>query len=473
MSTYAQGGLMLITDTLRLDAALLRAQLTGALVLPGDEGWDIARQAWNLAVDQRPTAVAMPETVEDVVTVVNFAREHGLRVAAQGTGHNASALAGLEDTILVKTSEMRSVAIDAEARRARVQAGALWADVAVPAGAQGLAALAGSSHDVGVVGYSLGGGLSWLARKYGLATNSITAIEIVTADGRLVRTDAEHEPDLFWALRGGGGNFGVVTELELELHPVAEVYAGMLVWPWERSAEVIDVWRTWTATAPDEITTSMRILQVPPLPDIPEPLRGRQIVVIDGAYVGDEAGGSEVLQALRELGPEMDTFEMIPTAGLLALHMDPPEPVPARGGHMMLGELTSEAIDAFVAAGGPGSGSNLLMLELRQLGGAVGRSGEGHGALDRLDGDFALFGVGMVMEPGAAEAIGRTLDGVFAAMAPWDAGTAYLNFAEEPIDTSVAYSGEAYERLQAIKARYDASDVFRANHPIAPATSGS
>jgi hypothetical protein len=215
------------------------------------------------------------------------------------------------------------------------------------------------------------------------------------------------------------------------------------------------------------------MLQVPPLPDIPEPVRGRQLMVIDGAYLGDEAGGREVLQALRELGPEIDTFEMIPPAGLLALHMDPPEPVPARGGHMMLRGLTSEAIEAFVAAGGPGSGSSLLMLELRQLGGAVGRSGEGHGALDRLDGDFALFGVGMVMEPRAYEAIGRTLDEVLTAMAPWDAGTAYLNFAEEPTDASVAYSGEAYARLQAIRARYDAGDLFRANHPIAPAATAA
>src|SRR3954449_7578465 len=193
-------------------AATLRERLTGDYVTPEDSHWDEARMAWNLAVDQRPAAVAIPETVDDIVEVVNYARENGLRVAGQSTGHNAHPLAeGLEHTVLIKTHRMRAVRIDAAARVARVEPGTLWADVTQPANEFGLAPLAGSSHDVGVTGYVLGGGISWLARKYGLATNNIVAIEIVNAEGEQVRTSAVENSDLFWALRGGGGSFGIVT----------------------------------------------------------------------------------------------------------------------------------------------------------------------------------------------------------------------------------------------------------------------
>jgi hypothetical protein len=457
---------MLRDATTTFDAGSLRARLTGSFVLPSDPDWDHARQAWNLAVDQRPAAVAIPESVEDVIAVVRFARERGLRVAAQGTGHNACAIETLEDTVLLKTSAMRGVEIDADGRRARVQAGALWADVAVPASEAGLAALAGSSHDVGVVGYSLGGGLSWLARKHGLAANSILAVELVTPDGRLVRADADHEPDLFWAIRGGGGNFGVVTALELRLFPVERVYAGMVAFPWERATEVLQTWREWTDTVPDEVTSSGRILQFPPLPDIPEPLRGRKLVVVEVAYLGDEAEGDRIIAPLRALGPEMDTFAMITPAELLQLHMDPPAPVPGRGGHVMLGGLSAEAIDAFVAVAGPGSGSTLLSVELRQLGGALARPAVNAGALDSFDGRFALFGVGIAMGPEAVAAIEATLADVRRTLAMWTAGRPYLNFAEEPTDTRTAYPAETYERLQAIRAAHDPDEVMVANHPI-------
>jgi FAD/FMN-containing dehydrogenase len=459
---------MYSTTTTALDFSQLRQRLMGAVTVPGDAAWDTARQAWNLAVDQRPVAVAEPETVADVVMIVDFARERGLRVAAQGTGHNAAAIASLHDTILVRTHRMRVVEIDADARRARAQAGALWADVAVPASEQGLAALAGSSHDVGVVGYSLGGGLSWMARKHGLAANSVTAIQLVTAEGRVVVADAHHEPDLFWALRGGGGNFGVVTAIEFELYPVAEIYAGMLAFPWERSREVLRAWREWTRTAPEEITTSARILQVPALPDIPEMVRGRALVVIDGAYIGDEADGAELLAPLRALGAEIDTFAMIPPAGLLGIHMDPPAPVPATGDGALLDVVPGEAIDSLVAAAGPGSGSPLLMVELRHLGGALARAGDGHGAVATLEGDFAFFAVGMALDADMAAAVDAHVDVVKQALCEWDAGRRYLNFSERPMDTRRAYSSAAYRRLQAVKTLVDPNDVFRANHPIAP-----
>jgi hypothetical protein len=459
---------MYSTTTTALDFSQLRQKLMGAVTVPGDAAWDEARQAWNLAVDQRPVAVAEPETVADVVAVVDFARERGLRVAAQGTGHAAAAMTSLQNTILVKTHRMRVVEIDADARRARAQAGAMWADVAGPAAEHGLAALAGSSHDVGVVGYSLGGGLSWLARKLGLAANSVTAIQLVTSDGRVVVTDAHHDPDLFWALRGGGGNFGVVTAIEFELYEIAEVYAGMLAFPWERAREVLRAWRDWTRTAPEEITTAARILQVPPLPTIPEPFRGRGLVVIDGAYLGDEAGAIEALAALRALGPEVDTFAMMPPDQLLTIHMDPPEPVPNSGDGALLDVVPAEAIDSLVHVAGPESGSPLLMVELRHLGGALARPGEGHGAVATMEGDYALFAVGMAPDAETAAIVDAHVDLVKTALCEWDAGRRYLNFSERPIDTRRAYTAAAYRRLQAVKTLVDPDDMFRANHPIAP-----
>jgi FAD/FMN-containing dehydrogenase len=459
---------MYSTTTTALDFSQLRQKLMGAVTAPGDAAWDEARQAWNLSVDQRPVAVAEPETVADVVAIVDFARERGLRVAAQGTGHAAGAMTSLQNTILVKTHRMRVVEIDADARRARAQAGAMWADVAGPAAEHGLAALAGSSHDVGVVGYSLGGGLSWLARKLGLAANSVTAIQLVTSDGRVVVTDAHHDPDLFWALRGGGGNFGVVTAIEFELYEVAEVYAGMLAFPWERAREVLRAWRDWTRSAPEEITTAARILQVPPLPEIPEPFRGRGLVVIDGAYLGDEADAIEALAPLRALGPEVDTFATMAPDQLLTIHMDPPGPVPYSGDGALLDVVPAEAIDALVHVAGSESGSPLLMVELRHLGGALARAGEGHGAVATMEGDYAMFALGMAPDAATAAIVDEHVDLVKTALCEWDAGRRYLNFSERPIDTRRAYTAAAYRRLQAVKTLVDPDDMFRANHPIAP-----
>ena len=285
-----------------------------------------------------------------------------MRVALAGVG---------EDTLLLKTGRMTGAEVDAENRRARVGAAAKWRDVSALASPRGLAALSGSSAEVGVVGYTLGGGQGWLARKHGLACNSVLAAEVVTADGQLVRADHEHEPDLFWALRGGGGNFGAVTALEFELYPVAELYAGMFAWPWERTADVLHAWREWVPSLPDELSTWARILQVPPLPDIPEPVRGRQLVVVEAAYLGAQEPGRELLRPLRDLGPELDTFAVVPPAVLGQLHMDPEDPVPFAQGGQLLDELPPAAIDAIVEAAGPGSGSPLLSLELRQLGGAL------------------------------------------------------------------------------------------------------
>jgi FAD/FMN-containing dehydrogenase len=457
------------TQTLDAQVLALRARLSGDFVLPSDAGWDEARLAWNLAADQHPAAVALPESAGDVVAVVQFAREAGLRVAPQGTGHNATAIATLADTILLKTERMRGVEVDPVERFARVEAGVTWGEVTAAVSEHGLAALAGSSHDVGVIGYSLGGGLSFLARKHGLSASSVRAIELVTADGEFRRVDAGNDPDLFWALRGGGGSFGAVTAIEIRLYDIPTVYAGMLAFPWERSSEVLHAWRELAPTLPDEMTTVGRILQLPPLPDLPELLRGRKLVLVEAIYIGDEADGVALLEPLRALGPEIDTVATIPTAGLQMLHMDPPEPVPGASDAAMLDDLTPEAIDTIVELAGPGSDSPLLSLEFRQLGGELAVPRDHHGARGTFPGRYLMFGVGIAAGPEVTAAIVSHAGRIKESLSGLHSASGYLNFAEHPSDAAGFYDDESYGRLRAIKAGYDPKDLFRANHPIPPA----
>jgi hypothetical protein len=417
--------------------------------------------------------VARPGDADEVAAVVSYARESGLRVAVQAEGHSAGALAGVgEGTLLLKTGRMTGAEIDADSRRARVGAGAKWQDVSALASPQGLAGLSGSSAEVGIVGYTLGGGHGWLARKHGLACNSVVGAEVVTADAELVRANLENEPDLFWALRGGGGNFGVVTALEFELYPVPDLYAGMFAWPWERTTDVLHAWREWVSGLPDEMGTWARILQVPPLPDVPEPVRGRALVVVEAAYLGAEEAASELLRPLRDLEPELDTFAAVPPAALGYLHMDPEDPVPFAMSGQLLDELPAAAIDAIVEAAGPDSGSPLLSLELRLLGGALMQAPPNAGALASLDHAFLTLGVGMVMDPDMAPAVNGRLDLVSNALDPWDSGVTYANFIDVPTDTRMFYPREAFDRLQEVKARYDRDDLLRANHPIPCAAAG-
>jgi FAD/FMN-containing dehydrogenase len=438
---------------------------TECLVLPHDPTWDEARLAWNLAVDQLPAAVALPESAEEVAGVIRWARTRGLRIAPQGTGHGAAAMGSLAHTVLVKTERMRGIEIDPEARRARVEAGVLWAEVSEAAAEHGLAALAGTSPDVGVVGYTLGGGISWLARRHGLAANSVVAVELVNADGELVRADAENEPELFWALRGGGGAFGVVTALEFGLYEISEVYAGVLFFPIERGTEVLRAWRRWIEVVPDDVTSVGRFLQFPPIPDLPEPLRGGSFLVLEATYLGDEAAAAELLRPLREIRPMMDTFATIPVEKLSSLHMDPEHPVPGVGDGMLLGDFDDEAIDALVAAAGAGSGSPLLSVEVRHLGGALSRREPGQGAL-AIDAGFAMFAVGSSITAEMGAAMRAHVEVVQSALAKWDAGRDYLSFTERREKGERFFGDATYRRLQMVKAQVDPEDVFRSNHPI-------
>jgi hypothetical protein len=286
----------------------------------------------------------------------------------------------------LKLSELTGVTVDPERKVASVVGGTLWGDVVAAAAPHGLAALHGSAPDVAVAGYVLGGGLSFYARRHGLASNSVRAVDVVTADGSLVRADADTNADLFWAVRGGGGNFGVVVRIELDLIPMADPTAGMLLWDRERAPEVIRAWVGWTRDLPDSVTTSMRVMSFPPLPELPPFLSGRQIVVMDGAIVEDAERAAELLAPLRALGPEMDTFAPLPLPGVTEIHMDPPGPAPAVSDHAVLTDIDDTTIEALLQLVGPGTTTPLLMAELRHLGGALAEPADGGAPVLRRDG---------------------------------------------------------------------------------------
>jgi FAD binding domain/Berberine and berberine like len=449
----------------------LASAVAGKVVLPEHAGFDEARRAWNLAVDQQPAAVAFPESPQDVAAVVLFAREFGLRVAAQGTGHSAGPLGSLQDTILLKTERMRGVSIDPARRTARVEAGTVWLEVVAAAAQHGLAALAGSSPDVGVVGYTVGGGISVLAREYGLAANHVSAIELVTADGRLVRADREHEPDLLWALRGGGGSFGIVTAIEFELFPITQAYAGILWYPIERGPEVLHAWRELTQSdLPDELTTIGRFLNLPPVPEIPEPVRGKSFAIIEAYHLGDPADADKLLAPLRALGPLNDTITTVQMPALSHMRMDPEQPVPAAGDGLVIDHLPADALDAFVEVAGANARFPLVSIELRHLGGELRRTRPEHGALSSIDADYAMGAVGTVPTPELQAPVRTQVQAIKDALAPWAARHMYLNFAETQQPTASFWTEQAYHRLRRVKTAIDPDDVIRANHPIPPAT---
>jgi len=453
----------------RTGVQALRATCGGAVHLPGDAGYDAARMAWNVAVSLKPAAVAYPASTAEVSELVRVAAAAGLQLTTQSTGHNASPLGDLADVVLVKTSAMTGVAIDPSAGVATAAAGALWLDVVEAAAAHGLTVLHGSSPDVGVLGYSLGGGMGWYARALGMQTSAVTGATVVVADGSVVHVSASENADLFWAIRGGGGNFGIVTELEFRTFPFSDTYAGVLMWDWQHAERVLRTWADWAVTAPNEVTTSFRILQLPPIPEIPEPFRGRNWVVIDGAVLADDAAAAEIIAPLRDLDPELDTFARVPTASLIRLHMDPEGPTPVVTASALLGSMPSDAIDAFLDAAGPDSDSMLTIAELRQLGGVLADPAENGGAVSHLEGQFLCFAAAIAPTPEVGRLGAQQSQHLASTLDPWATGREYLNFAERSIDTSRGYEPNTWLRLREIKRGWDPDCVFLGNHAIPPA----
>lgn len=449
-----------------LPAARLRALCGGAVHLPGDPSYDMARTPWNLLAADHPAAVTYPAFPDEVAEVLRAASTLGLRVAAQGTGHGAPPLAGrLSDAVLLRTSAMNELVVDPVGRTARVGAGALWGDLAEAAGVHGLAGLHPSSPDVGVVGYSIGGGIGWYARRLGLQCNAVTAVELVLADGTFVRATEDSDAELFWAVRGGGTPLGVVCALEFRLFPLETVVAGFLAWEGSRAETVLPRWVEWCADAPEDATTAFRLVDVPDDDAMPSQVRGRRMVVVDGAVLGDDATAARVLAPLRALHPEVDTIERVPASSLVRLHLDPEGPTPAYASSTLVSALPDQAVEAILEATGPASGTTLTVAELRQLGGALARPAPDAGVLASLDGSFLALGLGLDPAGGDWERQREDAARFLAAVEPWATGRAYLPMLDDSVDTRKAFSPDVHARLSAIRRSADPHGLFMAPHP--------
>jgi hypothetical protein len=445
----------------------LRARCAGAVLAPADDGYDTARSAFNVRFDQRPALVVAAESVDDVVAGVRFAAALGLRVAVQATGHGPARTAD-EGTLLIVTSRMTDVVVDPARRVARISAGARWSDVLGPAQQHGLAPLLGSTTHVGAVGYTLGGGFGWLGRHHGLCSDSVRSFDLVTADGQEVHASPTLQPELFWALKGGGaGTLGVVVGMEIDLYPVSDVYAGSLFYPAELAPEVIRRWREWVADMPEEMTSSVVMFNFPPLEMVPEPLRGRSFVIVRGCWSGDDLGrGQELVdrwRAWRE--PAMDMFGPMPFAAADSISMDPTDPMPAMVSTEWLETLDDEALDIVLRATypEPGAPPTLLFAEIRHAGGAVRRkAADAANDLGRT-GEFLLELVGVPPFPDAGYWLEAHLRLTRDALAPFVTGAAYLNFTEgeEKVRRGAsAFSPENLRRMQKLKAWVDPDDRF-------------
>ncbi|MDQ0787853.1 nuclear transport factor 2 family protein [Streptomyces sp. B3I8] len=449
--------------------AALAAQITGPVFGPEDEGFAAECAPFNLAVTHRPRVVVGARDSADVQAAVRFAARRGLPVAVMATGHQA--ILAADDAVLITTHRMAQVSIDPTSRTARVAAGARWQHVIDAATPHGLAPLNGSSPLVGVVGYTLGGGLSpTMGRAHGWAADHVTSLEVVTADGALRFVDATSEPDLFWALRGGKSNFGVVTAMEFALFPVEQLWAGGLFFDGADAAAVLHAYARVTAGAPDELSSSIALLRLPALPGVPPFLADRFAVHVRVSYLGPEADAARLVAPLRAAAPVLvDTLGPMPYASFAQIHNDPADPAPFMERTAMLGSLTGDAVDEILAAAGPTADCPVHFVELRHLGGALGRAADN--AVGHRDARFALWVVG-VGAPDAFTAMNAYADELLQRMRPWSTGGRYLNFmaAQDTgvLDVSAAYDAPDYRRLRGIKRRFDPDNLFRLNHNIPP-----
>ena len=440
-----------MTTQTATDLDHLRAVVAGAVIAPEDPGWDAARAAWNLLADQRPALIVQAVDADDVVEAVRFARARDLRITAQSTGHHAAALGSLAGTVLIRTARMNDVAVDPAAQTALAGAGARWSDVIAAAAPHGLTGLHGFSTGVGVAGYVLGGGLGWLARSHGLASDRVRSFEVVTADGERRHVDARHEPELFWALRGGGGAGVIVTSIELELVELREAYAGALLWPMARAGEVAHAYREWIRTVPDTLTSSLRLMHFPPLPELPEALRGRALAQLTLAFTGEARDGDALIEPLRALAPEIDRVGVVPAAALGEIAGDPVDPLPDRSRSRLLASLTPGAVDALVELAGPA----VSVLEIRHLGGAL-RHPADPGAAGAVDAEVLVFASG-IPDPAAAE-LDETLSELDALGPAADRDT-LMTFAGRG---DRALPSAALDRVRAITAAYDPDGLLGA-----------
>ncbi|GII05636.1 FAD-binding oxidoreductase [Planobispora takensis] len=446
----------------------LRGQVAGPVLAPGQDGFEEEAAGFNLAVRHRPAVVVGATGAGDVAAAIRFAAGRGLPVAVQATGHGAVQAA--DGALLITTSRMREVTVDPSARTATVAAGCTWAEVVAAAAPHGLAPLSGSSSGVGAVGYTLGGGLGPIARTFGFAADHVREITVVTADGEVRVADSGREPDLFWALRGGKGSFGVVTSMTVDLFPVTSLYGGGLYYAAEDASRVLHAYRTWTGTLPESVTTSVAMLRLPPLPELPEPLRGRFVVHLRFACLGDDRQAEALLAPMREVAqPVFGAVGRMPYSLIDTVHDDPVDPMPACERGTLLRELTRETVDTMLAVAGPDAEVPLAVVELRQLGGALAREPKEPNAVGGRDAAFSLLVIGAPVPELMAVVVPGCVQATVDALAQWSTGGALLNFqggAIEPERLSRAWPEPVLRRLAGLKDHYDPARMFRFGHVV-------
>lgn len=444
--------------------AALRPRLNGTLALPGEPGYELSTP-FNVAVPMTPAAVVAAADADDVAHTIRFADEHGLTVLPQATGHGAVHM-DLSRTILVHTGALDTLEVDPVNRRARIGAGLRWQPVLDACAPHGLAPLVGSAPGVGVVGFLTGGGIGPLTRTYGLASDTVLALEVVTGDGRQLRATPTEHAELFWGLRGGKGTLGVVTAVELELLPLTEVYGGALCFDGTDASGVLHTWREWTRDLPEHANTSIALLQLPDMPGVPAPLAGRLTVAVRFTSTATQIECEPLLAPLRAAAtPIIDTIGTLPYAAIGAVHMDPTDPMPVHETSGLLDELTPDAIDALHAVATHDSPQ--FLVELRLMGGALAREPEHASAFCHRDAAYSLLVIGAAV-PEIADAVKAHGAAVHTALARWLTGHELPNFgaATGPERTARVYDEDTRMGLTGLAERHDPNGVLRVGQTV-------
>ena len=459
----------------RLDA--LRSSLRGSVVRPGEAGYDVARSLWNGMIDRKPAAVVRPAGAADVMKAVNFAREHKLLLAVKGGGHNIAGKAACDDGLMIDLSAMKSVHVDPSTKRARVEPGALLSDFDRETQAFGLSTPTGINSTTGIAGLTLGGGFGWQSRKNGLTVDNLVSADVVLASGEFVQASAEHNPDLFWALRGGGGNFGIVTSFEFRLHKLGpEVLAGLVVYPLEQAHGVFEGYRTFTAQAPDEMTAWLVLRKAPPLPCLPAEAHGKEVAIVAFCHIGERAQGDKLSAALRGFGkPVGEHVGAMPFVAWQTAF----DPLLAPGARnywkshdfKTLGRDVERLLCDAVAR----LPTDECEVFIGNLGAAVNRVAADETAYPHRDVEFVVNVHTRWREPGQDSACIGWARGLFDALTPHATGGVYVNFMPEDETQRVAAGayGPNYERLSKLKATYDRDNLFCLNQNIAPQGRGT
>ncbi|WP_017792649.1 FAD-binding oxidoreductase [Leucobacter salsicius] len=443
-------------------ADALRSHASGEVFAPPDPGFAEAHAGFNLAEQHQPDLVLRATNEADVAAAVKLGATSGLPVRAQATGHGIGI--PMPRGILVSTAGMRSVHINPARRTATVGAGTQWHEVINAAAQHGLAPLSGSSPTVGIVGYTLGGGMGPMARTFGFASDRVRRLRMIDATGRTVEIDAEREPDLFWALRGGKPWVGIVTETEFELVEVPTYYGGSIFFAGDHAERVLHAFAQWAPTVPDAVSTSITLLRLPDLPIFPEPLRGRLSVHLRYVHIGDPAQGAEWLAPMRAAAtPVLDLVAVTPAVAIGSVHQDPTEPMPARDDSIRLRELTPATVDSLLEAAGPGVDTPLIMAEVRMMGGALAQAGTHDSAVGGRDGAFNVCVIGPYPPP-LREAVDAASAATLGALQPWALTGSLINFqgyALAPDQVRAAWSPEVRGRLDAIERSWDPDHLFQ------------